>query len=79
LSPYSGSHHSSFGTAPPELTEVKAVPVADFAALGSECKQIVQQGADWLHIDVMVSQAPAARFLFCSKALPVAAVSFNST
>lgn len=31
------------------------VVVADFAALGSECKQIVQQGADWLHIDVMVS------------------------
>lgn len=26
---------------------------ADFAQLASDCQQIVQQGADWLHIDVM--------------------------
>lgn len=26
---------------------------ADFAALGAECKKTMEQGADWLHIDIM--------------------------
>jgi hypothetical protein len=30
---------------------------ADFATLADECKRIVELGADWLHIDVMVSDA----------------------
>lgn len=42
------SHHS-IATAPPCLVCQK-----DFANLAQDCKQIVEQGADWLHIDVMV-------------------------
>jgi ribulose-phosphate 3-epimerase len=34
---------------------------ADFARLAEECKTIVEQGADWLHIDVMVRFAAATR------------------
>jgi ribulose-phosphate 3-epimerase len=26
---------------------------ADFAALGWECRQSTEQGADWIHVDVM--------------------------
>jgi hypothetical protein len=33
---------------------------ADFATLADECKRIVELGADWLHIDVMVSDAQHA-------------------
>lgn len=31
-----------------------SVLAADFASLGSECKSVVNFGADWLHVDVMV-------------------------
>lgn len=26
---------------------------ADFADLGAECSRTIQQGADWLHVDIM--------------------------
>ena len=26
---------------------------ADFAELGAECRRTMDQGADWLHVDIM--------------------------
>jgi ribulose-phosphate 3-epimerase len=26
---------------------------ADFADLGAECRRTLEQGADWLHVDIM--------------------------
>ena len=39
------------------MPEVKIAPSmlsGDFAKLGEECNRMISNGADWLHLDVMV-------------------------
>lgn len=46
----------SAAAAPPPAVISPSILSADFARLADECATIVQLGADWLHIDVMVSR-----------------------
>ena len=37
----------------PKAIIAPSILSADFAQLGAECKKTMQQGADWLHVDIM--------------------------
>lgn len=39
---------------PPPSIISPSILSADFANLAQECRQIIDQGADWLHVDIMV-------------------------
>lgn len=38
--------------APPAII-APSILSADFAKLGEECRRTIEQGADWLHVDIM--------------------------
>lgn len=37
----------------PKAIIAPSILSADFAKLGSECAKTMDQGADWLHVDIM--------------------------
>jgi hypothetical protein len=37
----------------PKAVIAPSILSADFAQLGAECVQTMNQGADWLHVDIM--------------------------
>jgi hypothetical protein len=43
----------------PAAVVAPSILSSDFARLADECKRMVELGADWLHVDVMVSCARA--------------------
>lgn len=38
----------------PKTLIAPSILSADFAQLGAECARTIEQGADWLHIDIML-------------------------
>ena len=43
--------------APPAII-APSILSADFAKLGEECSRTIEQGADWLHVDIMYVFTP---------------------
>lgn len=41
--------------APPAII-APSILSADFAQLGQDCARTMEQGADWLHVDIMFAQ-----------------------
>ena len=37
----------------PKTIIAPSILSADFAQLGHDCKRTMEQGADWLHVDIM--------------------------
>lgn len=37
----------------PKAIIAPSILSADFANLGAECSRTIEQGADWLHVDIM--------------------------
>lgn len=38
----------------PKTLIAPSILSADFAQLGAECARTMEQGADWLHVDIML-------------------------
>lgn len=38
----------------PKTLIAPSILSADFAQLGAECARTIEQGADWLHVDIML-------------------------
>ena len=38
---------------PPKAIIAPSILSADFAQLGADCAKTMDQGADWLHVDIM--------------------------
>lgn len=57
--PVSSLHPSPIDTPPPvesmapKTVIAPSILSADFAQLGAECARTMDQGADWLHVDIM--------------------------
>jgi hypothetical protein len=49
--------------APPAII-APSILSADFAKLGEECSRTIEQGADWLHVDIMYVLRPSLRVPF---------------
>lgn len=47
----------------PKTVIAPSILSADFAQLGAECKRTMDQGADWLHVDIMYVHL---KTLFCN-------------
>lgn len=54
--PLDGAHHTPNSHLPsmsPPAIIAPSILSADFADLGRECSRTIEQGADWLHVDIM--------------------------
>jgi pentose-5-phosphate-3-epimerase len=44
----------------PKTLIAPSILSADFAQLGAECARTIEQGADWLHVDIMLVELQLA-------------------
>lgn len=44
----------------PKTLIAPSILSADFAQLGAECARTMEQGADWLHVDIMSVKLPSS-------------------
>lgn len=49
----------------PKAIIAPSILSADFAQLGADCAKTMEQGADWLHVDIMYDFPGAVLFLSC--------------
>jgi pentose-5-phosphate-3-epimerase len=45
----------------PKAIIAPSILSADFAELGADCVRTMNQGADWLHVDIMYAYTPYIR------------------
>lgn len=49
----------------PKAIIAPSILSADFAKLGAECAKTMDQGADWLHVDIMYGILSTTNFVDC--------------